>query len=543
MTLFDALVLVGAAGWLVAVALWLLRYLHIFQIEEYSAGRTLRWVVQRHAFDLVGFGGALAVALAAVGLGARAPGLAGGLALAWGTAAALLALRAARRLPRPKKPLVKTARLKRIMGATALVIVLPLAAAVALGGPAFSCRAATLGFVAAALALLLPAVAGIGNTLLWPVEWVIQQRYLADARRILREVAPLVVGITGSYGKTSTKHALAPLLATGRRVLATPGSWNTLMGICKVIRSDLRREHEVFVVEMGAYRRGSIRRLTRFTPPRVGIVTCVGLAHLERFGTEENIRRAKFELVEALPQDGLAVLNGDDPTVRGYAAAAPCRAVLYGLNREAGPLDVWAEDLVVRPDGFSAWTLATADGRRVPCETPLLGRAAISNVLAALATCYGLGLDLVRAASAARTLRPAAHRLQLTEGGGGLRVLDDAYNSNPVGAAVALEVLAALGQDGQKFLITPGMIELGEREAELNRVFGQQAAAAADVVFLVGPERTRPIREGLLAAGFDPARIVVVAHLHEAQAELANRARPGDVVLYENDLPDNYTEQ
>jgi len=391
-------------------------------------------------------------------------------------------------------------------------------------------------------------MAGLWLTLavaiLWPQEKIAQRRYLADARRILGEVRPLIIGITGSYGKTGTKELLAAMLADRYNVFRPPGSYNTLMGVTRAIREGLRPYHEAFVVEMGAYREGSIQKLCDLTHPLHGIITIIGVQHLERFGSQEAIQRAKGELIRALPPDGVAVLNGDDPLCREIGDAKKGEVIYFSTSGTISKTEhgnskfVIASNIHITPTG-SDFDLTFPDGEILPVHLTLLGRAAISNAIAAAAMAERLGVSRVGIARVLSTMPHVRHRLEPRTGEGGITVIDDAFNSNPIGAAGALEVLG-LATGGRRILVTPGMIELGELEEEANREFGKQAAESCDLAVLVGVKRIDPIRQGLLANGFPAENIWVVPTLTEGLEKMKTYLKPGDTMLLENDLPDQY---
>ncbi|HSB68920.1 MAG TPA: UDP-N-acetylmuramoyl-tripeptide--D-alanyl-D-alanine ligase [Candidatus Methylomirabilis sp.] len=397
-----------------------------------------------------------------------------------------------------------------------------------------------LGFALAGL--LAPAAVWYAGNLLAPLERSIARRFLQQADRRMRTFPGRVIGITGSYGKTSTKLILADLLASRYRVLKTPAGVNTTMGITRVIREDLRDEHEYFVVECSAYGPGEIRQVCDIVQPSLGILTAVGVQHLERFGTEERIAEAKYELLAALPAGAPAVVNADDPMCLKLAERARAegkRVLLYGVDESAGPLAVRGTDVKVSGRGTSFRAMA-GSGEAVSFETRLLGRFNLSNILAGLTAAAECGVPLPAMREAVAGLSPAPRRLEVKEEGGIVKILDVA-NSNPRGAEMALEVLAQF-EGGSRILITPGMVELGPIEAEENRRFGEKAAAACDYVVLVGPEQTRPIREGLTRRGFPADRVLLARNADEVADRLAGIVRQGDVLLYENRLPDTYLE-
>jgi UDP-N-acetylmuramoyl-tripeptide--D-alanyl-D-alanine ligase len=399
------------------------------------------------------------------------------------------------------------------------------------------------GIVGFALAgFVAPLLVWLAGSLLLPVERRIFHGYLGEADRRMRRYPGRVVGITGSYGKTTTKFILAHLLEARYRTFKTPDGVNTTMGITRIIREELRDDHEVFVVEMAAYGPGEIREVCDLVHPTLGILTAVGVQHLERFGTPERIADAKYELVAALPPGAPAVINADDPVCLRLAERARAegkRVLLYGMEPQTEPLAIRGLDLAASPRGTS-FRVVTESGEVEAFATRLMGRWNISNILGAVAAAREWGVPLPAIREAVAALGPAPRRLEVREEGGIVRILDVA-NANPQGAAMALEVLAQF-QGGSRILITPGLVELGPIEAEENRRFGERAAAVCDYVVLVGPEQTRPIREGLQGRGFPAERVLVARHADEVTDLLSGIVRQGDVLLYENRLPDTYLE-
>lgn len=452
-------------------------------------------------------------------------------------------LRALRFMARPggqaKKPLVYTARAVRI-----LVVALGLltAGTVAVIYVTVAQDQSDLPFFAA-VALFPAAVVAVplANVLLAPAQSSINRTFLRAATVRLEEIKPIVIGITGSYGKTSTKHFLHAMLSTTYRTLMTPGSYNTTMGVCRVVNEQLTPDHQAVIVEMGAYGRGEIQEIADFVKPRIGILTAIGPQHLEWFGTVENVAATKYELIESLPGGGVAIFNGDDPRCRALAdRTSRVQVRRFGITSPVDTLDLRAEEIVHGRGGLS-FVLVRREGERAAAATKLLGRHNAMNILAAATTALELGISLDAVVAAIGALKPPDHRLQLLQGAGGVTVIDDAYNANPEGAAQALDVLSQF-TDGHRILITPGMVELGPLQDEANRTFGRQAAAVCTYVILVGPAQTKPIRTGLTEAGFAADHILAVNTLDQATIMLQGIVQPGDVVLFENDLPDQYAE-
>jgi UDP-N-acetylmuramoyl-tripeptide--D-alanyl-D-alanine ligase len=381
----------------------------------------------------------------------------------------------------------------------------------------------------------LPRLLVLADVVMSPVQKSINNRFLSSAKRKLAEVSPTVVGVTGSFGKTSTKFAIHGLLGPPTTVLATPGSFNTPLGVCRTINEQLAANHRYFIVEMGAYGEGEIAELVEFARPTIGVLTAIGPAHLERFGSMEAIERGKYEIVRDLPPNGTAVMNVDDERVRRLAdSTTHVPVVRYGIDASGRP-DVTARDVQTTPDG-TKFTLV-AGGEDLSVSMKLLGRHALGHVLAAVAVATTCGRRLTELRGPIAALRPVEHRLQIISGTSGVTVIDDAYNSNPEGAAAALEVLDAM-PGTRKIVVTPGIVELGPLQAEANERFGRQAAAVADTLVVVAKANREAIVSGASANG--GGEVIAVDSLEEAQTRLRTILKPGDVVLFENDLPDQY---
>ena len=527
------LLLAGVIGWGWLAARLAGRGLHLLQQEGYLTARYLAWWL-RHPLNLASRRSS-AGALGGMGCGLLAalarPGWQPPLVGAWAVLGWWLARSV--QFPAARKPLVLTARARRLAVGQAL-------SSAAVGLLAARWRGGSGLLVALPLvALGAPLLAAAGNLLLFPVEAALRRYYLRDAAAKLRRLAPTVVAVAGSYGKTSTKEFLATILSERFEVLKPPGSYNTPLGLARVIREQLTPRHEVLVAELGDWVPGDIAFLCKLLAPRVGVLVNIGPEHLERFKTLERIEASKLELLAALPADGIAIVNHDDPRVRRLALQARAERVVRFGQAEAGA-EVRASDVRTTRDGLEFTVEADGYGS-ARFNVGVLGRHNVENLLAAVAAALALGLTLDEAARAARRIQPVEHRLQPIAGAGGVLIVDDAFNSNPSGAAAALEVLREL-PGGQKILVTPGMVELGALEEEANRSFGSQAAAVCDAVILVGHDRSAPLLDGLRAAGFRMDRVEVVRTLAEATEHLGRLVRAGDVVLFENDLPDTYAD-
>jgi len=437
-------------------------------------------------------------------------------------------------LKSPKKKLLFTARATRLFALTILLLLLP--------SCLYSYMPLWLNICAlAVMALLAPFLLILSNLIIHPLESAIGSLYLVSPKRRLKRCAPKVIAITGSYGKTSAKDFLTAMLSKKYKTLKTPGSFNTPMGICKTIRGELKPEHEIFIVEMGAREKGDIMELCDFVRPDIGIITAIGPQHLEMFKTMENIIDTKGELFDCLPAGGVAVFNNDDEKCRLIAGRAKDKKLLsYGMNNGDGKLFLSAKEIAAGSDGMTFFA-RNCHGGDVAFNCKLLGRHNVYNILAAASVALELGMTLDEISGAVSELEPTPHLLQLIHGSGGVNVIDDAFNANPVGAMMALEVLSQFGR-GKKGLVTPGLVELGEREYEENKKLGKAAAKVCDYVFLIGKKRTKPIFEGLKEEGFPGTNIFVEKSLGDATKRFASIFKAGDTILFENDLPDTYNE-
>lgn len=422
-----------------------------------------------------------------------------------------------------KKPLVVTARVKRLFITEAILCAallamfwfLPLRGSALLG----LCHVVIWLFV------------GLANRINTPIENKIAKGFVKDAQRRLEERPDLtVVGITGSYGKTSVKNFLSALLAVKYNVLMTPGSYNTTMGVVRTVREMLRPSHQVFIAEMGAKQKNDIKEICDLVHPTYGILTSVGEQHLETFGSVENIVATKFELVDAIPENGMAFLNYDNDYIRNREVTVP--HLTYG-NADSGAAYRYS-DIAVDTHGCQ-FTLTAPNGESCRYTTRLLGAHNIQNLAGCMALAHHLGISLQEMVYPIRLLKPVEHRLQLLPNG----YIDDAYNSNPAGFRSALDTLA--GFSAQRILVTPGMVELGERQDALNRDLGEYAATRCDWAVLVGERQAPPLKEGLLAGGFPEERIYVATTLKDGLHFVNTLPREGErIVLLENDLPDNF---
>lgn len=443
-----------------------------------------------------------------------------------------------------KKPLVYTWRIRRLLLTLTLISI---AAVLLMALILRETFLIDMPFFLGIVNLFLPAFFLLSNRINGTWEKHISLGFTDEAKTMLEAMPQLkIIGITGSYGKTSTKNVLNQLLAPQKQVLMTPESFNTPMGVVRTIREQLNGTHEVFIVEMGAKNRGDIRELCEIVHPQMGILSSIGEQHLETFGSLEAIVQTKFELAEAVLQaGGTMFLNFSNPHIREHKMEGDI--VRYGVAAEdevpEEHYDIWADQIKGGPMG-STFELCRPGHGPVLMKTLLLGRHNVLNIVAALAVASRLGLSVEGMVPVVKRLEPVPHRLQMLGFNGRYYLIDDAYNANPEGAQAAVETLGTF--DGFRILVTPGLVELGMAEAAYNRTLGIQAAAHCDFLILVGPNRALPIQDGALAAGFDPKKIYVAQDIYDGLKmveALVQTLEPDEgpiYVLLENDLPDNF---
>ncbi len=506
-TMAAALITAWTAGALAAA-----HCLHMFQLNSYKPNVQAKWIRDNAGRELK---------LTAPALAALAGGLFGWI----GHTICIVAFVFTAWLCRPrqaKKPLVYTARIKRMLFTLSVPMLL------------FTVLTFFSGWFFAAFGLYIAAMPWVvlaANRTNAPVEQSINRKYIEEAKDIIAGMPHLrVVGVTGSYGKTSVKFYLGKILSARYNVLVTPESYNTTLGVVRTIRESMRATHDIFVCEMGARNVGDIREICEIVRPQYGIITSIGPQHLESFKTIENIVATKFELADSLPNDGTVFLNMSNKYIADRKVS--CRVVGYGSEKS----EWFAEDISVSAQG-SRFTIRDPDGKKWAFRTKLIGEHNVQNITGAIAAAYELGVPMRDIVIQVWRLESVPHRLNLVRGAG-KTFIDDAYNSNPAGAKAALDTLCQF--DGLKILVTPGMVELGERQYELNYEFGKQAADVCDHVFLVGRKQTEPIQKGLEEAGY--ANVTVCDTLQQALAGVDGIDADGreKFVLLENDLPDNY---
>ncbi|MEY2477547.1 MAG: UDP-N-acetylmuramoyl-tripeptide--D-alanyl-D-alanine ligase [Actinomycetota bacterium] len=477
---------------LVGTALAGLRWLRVAQREHYLPGSAsrfaLRWWFGLGPNRLL----ALAVVVGLAGTAVRPFGaVVAGIAIACGPFG--LPLRG-----KAPGPLAWTRRLRTLAAVWAALQAIIIGIGALAGEPALF---AALG------AALVPVMVDAACAVTEPVEQRLSLKFVDQAKARLQSVRPTVVAITGSYGKTSTKGYVAHLLAPSTTVVASPRSFNNRAGLARAINENLVPGTEVFVAEMGTYGPGEIAELCQWIEPKIGMITAIGPVHLERFGSEDRIVEAKAEI---FAKAEVAVLNVDDDRLRALADRLE--------NEGKRVIRCSAADVASMLEGVDA--------------PP-------GNVACAVAVALELGVPSEDIKDLVKTLPTAANRLARGEGGGGWTILDDTFNSNPAGAARALDALeAAAGEGKRRIVVTPGMVELGPRQHDENAAFARAAATRATDLVVVGHTNRKALLEG--AAG-RTAAVRTVDSREQAVAWVREQGLgPGDAVLYENDRPDHY---
>ncbi len=376
----------------------------------------------------------------------------------------------------------------------------------------------------------------VANYINIPIEKHIQNRYIKQAKDILKRMPGLIViGITGSYGKTSVKNFLEKILSTKYEVLATPKNYNTPMGVVKTIRENLKSTHQIFICEMGARKPGHIKEICDIVNPSIGIITAIGPQHLETFKDINGIIKTKFELVEHIKKNnGTMFLNFDNEYLR-KEKTSDIKIKTYGIDNSN--LDYKGYNIYSSDRGLE-FKIFDRLNQEVTLKTKLIGKHNIINIMGAISIADYLGVEIKKIISAVRELKNVEHRLEVKKHGN-MTIIDDSYNSNPISSKSALETLASF--EGIKIVVTPGLIELGDDEEKYNYELGKNLSKVCDYIYLVGEQHSRPIKNGILENNFKQENIFIVNTPNEAVANIRMMNLKDKVnILLENDLPDNY---
>ncbi len=375
-----------------------------------------------------------------------------------------------------------------------------------------------------------PVILILAHIIVLPLEKLIKLYYIKKAKKKILNSQVKVIGITGSFGKTSTKNILAHLLEKSYKICKTPLNYNTEMGVTKTILEKLDDE-DFLIVEMGARYKGDIAKLCEIARPDFAVVTTVGQQHLETFGNLETIEKTKYEIIECSKKGAPVFINCDSPSSnRIYHKCKKNKFAVCRFQTYAYPTDI-----IFDKDGSSF--VLNIEGDRLKCKTTLLGRCNIDNIVTASAVAYYLGVSKEDIVDAIRTLKPTPHRLELIKNGD-VCILDDAYNSNLIGAKEALNILSTF--KGRKIVVTPGFVELGKESSISNFKLGTAIADVADYVLIMNDINKNYILSGLISHNFDKDKIFFASTREEQIRQLSRLTCENCVVLFENDLPDNY---
>ncbi|MBQ8443903.1 MAG: UDP-N-acetylmuramoyl-tripeptide--D-alanyl-D-alanine ligase, partial [Clostridia bacterium] len=377
--------------------------------------------------------------------------------------------------------------------------------------------------------LFTPLWIALVHYLLWPVEELIKYYYICKAKKKLAGKKVIKIGITGSYGKTSTKNILSHILEKEFKVCSTPKNYNTEMGTTLTILKNLD-DHDIFIAEMGARRPRDIEKLVKIVNPDYGIITAIGNCHIETFKSLENVENTKYELAKNIKPEGTIFFGESDSTYKLYKRFKGNKFLTCQEKSFA-----YAQNVKLSQNG-SEFELVI-DEKVLPVSTKLLGRFNIDNIVLASSIAYKLGVSTEDIVSAIKSLQPSPHRLQLSKTGF-CTILDDSYNSNEVGFEEALNVLAKF--EGRKIVVTPGMVELGSRQSEINFKLGGKIADVSDYLIIMNNTNKNDLLSGAISHGLKRENIYFASTRAE-QKELIKLLTCKDaVVLFENDLPDNY---
>ncbi|MBQ6714196.1 MAG: UDP-N-acetylmuramoyl-tripeptide--D-alanyl-D-alanine ligase [Clostridia bacterium] len=501
----------------------LIKQLQMLQQNSYFPSRYMKWVLNSYSGELAvnTFVFCVASLLFATEFYFAEAGLLGAFAI-WKIVEAVNVQKTS------IKKLVFTARVKRLLGA-ALIVFIILAVLFAIDFRKFT--------FCIVLAVLFGIVSPLLTLLIWaltkPIEWAFGKWYIADAKKILKKQKGLtVIGITGSYGKTTTKFILTRILSEKYNTLCTPQSFNTPMGVVRTIREQLKPQTQIFVCEMGAKNIGDIKEICHIVNPDHAIITSVGPQHLDTFKSVDNVFKTKFELADAVKKvGGKCLVNGECEEISNRISHR-ADVIPFGEGTE-----YFAENIKYSAQG-STFTLYLG-GEKISVTTRLLGKHSVADIVAAAALAHILGVSASDIAFAISALKPTEHRLELKSFEKGSLLIDDAYNSNPVGCLEAVNILGSF-EGMQKAIITPGLIELGEKEYESNYNLGLAAAKFCDIIILVGKNRSVPMRDAIATTDFNKDNLYIAGSFKEALDIYRAKLNSSSVLLIENDLPDNY---
>ena len=363
------------------------------------------------------------------------------------------------------------------------------------------------------------------------LENIIINKYKKEAKDIIKD--KLVIGITGSYGKTSAKNIVYDMLENVFNVSKTPKSFNTKVGIIKSIRENVSEFDDVFICEYGVDRKKGMDELLKIVKPNITLITEVGPQHLLTFKNIDNIVEEKIKLAKALKENEFAIINNDNKYLNENIKKLRCKVITYGIERDS---DVMAKNIIVSKEG-SLFDLYIKNKKIKRLRIKLLGMHNILNTLGAIGVLYALNVDLKKISELASKIKPIEHRLELKTIDN-VKVIDDSFNSNEKGFKMAVDVLSLMNQE--KVVITPGIIEQGSNSDKVNYELGKYMADKIDLAILV-EKNAKIIKEGLISQGFKENKIIMKSNFIEAWKIIKKFTdKDNKIILIENDLPSIY---
>lgn len=391
--------------------------------------------------------------------------------------------------------------------------------------------------------ILTPVVVSAVVLLFQPFTVFSRNKTLAKAKKKMESFPNLIViAVTGSYGKTTTKEILSTILSKNFNVLKTKEHQNSEMGIAGCILKDLKPEHEVFVVEMGAYKKGGIKMLADIVKPKIGIITGVNEQHLSLFKSMENLLSAEggVELIKALPKDGLIVFNGDNKYCLDLYRKTNIKKNIYAEKRDKIDTDIWAEDVTVEKDSISFLAIqktnSPAGGREaVPFKVNVLGRQNIQNILGAVLVARRMGMNLQDIAEACKNIKQEQSGMVLKQGKHGINIIDSTYSANPDGVKADLEYLKVFNK--KKVIVMPSLIELGGKSKELHEKIGKSIARVCDMAIITTKDRFEDIKKGAVEGGMKKANVMFCDNPTDLAMTISLFCTSGDAVLLEGRVP------
>ena len=437
-------------------------------------------------------------------------------------------------LEKPRQKLVLTLKIKVLILVSAIIILLT--------GALFTCKFSVCWGIAVSciLALCFPFILGLSVIILLPLDVLIKKLNIFQAQQKIKKLKNLkIIGITGSYGKTSFKEILAAILGVKYKVVYTPENKNTPLGISQVILKNLKPETEIFVAEMSAWQKGDIKTLCQIAPPDIAVLTGINESHLERFKTIENTISTKFEIVKYSKENSLVVLNADnDYIIKNYKKYVGNKRVIFFSKENENFLNYKIKEITFNENTLKQNFILELEGKTYQFEIPFLGEYAVAMTIGAILISKYLNLNETEIKIGLSLLKPIKHRLQPTLRGD-ILIIDDSYNGNLNGVKEAIKVLSRF-KNRRKIYVTPGLVETGSRNYEIHREIGKLLAPVADLVILIKNSVTNFIVEGLKENGFNPEKIIIYNTPFELEKNIKKIIKANDVVLFQNDWPDNY---